>query len=228
MVSLKQIDLAFGNLQLFNNLNLSIARQEFTCLFGPSGVGKSSILNLLAGLIKPNAGEVKMEENRIGYVFQDTRLLPWCTVKENIEISLWALKLSPRQINQKVDELINRLNLGEFAYYYPNQLSGGMKQRVSLGRAFVIEPNLLLMDEPFAALDEKLKIEMHNLLLELIQWNNCTTVFVTHDLEEAIKLADKIVLMRGRPCEIKDLININHELRHQREYIENLRSLLVS
>lgn len=228
MVSLKQVDLAFGNLQLFNNLNLSIERQEFTCLFGPSGVGKSSILNLLAGLIKPNAGEVIVEESRIGYVFQDARLLPWCTVKENIEISLFALKLSTAQINQRVDELINRLNLSEFAYYYPNQLSGGMKQRVSLGRAFVIEPNLLLMDEPFAALDEKLKLEMHNLLLELIQWNNCTTVFVTHDLEEAIKLADKIVVMSGRPCEIKNFININQKLRHQREYIDNLRNLLVS
>lgn len=228
MISLKQIDLSFGSLQLFKKFNLSIEKQEFTCLFGPSGVGKSSILNLLAGLIKPDAGEVIVEEDRIGYVFQDTRLLPWCTVKENIEISLYALKLSTAQINQKVEELIERLNLSEFAYYYPSQLSGGMKQRVSLGRAFVIEPNLLLMDEPFAALDEKLRMEMHNLLKELIQWKKCTTVFVTHDLEEAVRLADKILLMSGRPCEIKEVININHQLRHQREYIQDIRRLLVS
>lgn len=223
MFSLNQVNLTFGNLKLFENFSLSSSKHEFICLFGPSGVGKTSILNLLAGLIKPDGGKLDVNFNKIGYVFQDARLLPWCTVQENMALGLYALKLRPKIISERVDELIERLNLKGFANYYPNQLSGGMKQRVSLGRAFAIEPDLLLMDEPFAALDEKLKLEMRSLLLELIAWNQCTTVFVTHDLEEAIQLADKIIVMHGSPCRIKTSINIESIFRNNGEYTEEIR-----
>lgn len=224
MFKLSQVELAFGSLKVFDKFSLSSNKKELVCLFGPSGIGKTSVLNLLAGLIKPDSGEVEVKGSKIGYVFQDARLLPWCTVKDNISIGLYAQKVSPEVMESRAEELIHKLNLDGFASYYPSQLSGGMKQRVALGRAFAIEPDLLLMDEPFAALDENLKGEMRELLVELIKWNSCTTVFVTHNFDEAMQLADRIVVMNGRPCTVKEIINIDASLRSNTKYKKEIRS----
>lgn len=160
MTSLRNVSLSFGRLKVLDNFSADFGWNKFTCLFGPSGIGKSTILNLLAGLLQPDAGEVCSSHKNIGYVFQDPRLLPWCTVKENMEIGLYASGIPAAQRNRIVSAMIERLGLAGFENYYPTQLSGGMKQRVALGRAFVVDPQLLLLDEPFSGLDEALKLDM--------------------------------------------------------------------
>lgn len=227
MTSLRNVSLSFGRLKVLDSFSAEFSCNQFTCLFGPSGIGKSTVLNLLAGLLKPDSGEVYSSNTNIGYVFQDPRLLPWCTVKENIEIGLYASGMPPLQRNKIVSSMIERLGLANFSDYYPTQLSGGMKQRVALGRAFVVDPQLLLLDEPFSGLDEALKLEMRSLLRELISWHPCTTVFVTHDYLEAIQLADQVLLLNEKPCSTPAVINIDPELRHQPEYIQKLEYLML-
>jgi ABC-type nitrate/sulfonate/bicarbonate transport system ATPase subunit len=227
MYSLHNVSLSFGQLKVLDNFSADFSYNQFTCLFGPSGIGKSTVLNLLSGLLKPDSGEVHVPDTTIGYVFQDARLLPWCTVKENMEIGLYAANIPKAQRGKMVSSMIERLGLTGFADYYPTQLSGGMRQRVSLGRAFVVDPQLLLMDEPFSGLDEALKLEMRNLLTELISWHPCTTVFVTHDSLEAIYLADRVLLLAEKPCSTPTVVNIDPERRGDPEYIRNLENVML-
>ncbi len=200
MFSLQDIVLDYGPLKVLERFNLNCDRRQFMCLFGPSGVGKTSILNILAVITKPQAGLVRCDHRRLAYVFQEPRLVPWLTVEQNLELGLHAQGLNARQRRQRVEKLLPLLGLDGFAAYYPGQLSGGMKQRVSIGRAFAIQPDLLLLDEPFSSLDANLKQDMQELLASLRQWHSCTTVMVTHDEKEAINLSDRIVVLHGRPC----------------------------
>lgn len=227
MYSLHNVSLSFGQLKVLDYFSADFGCNQFTCLFGPSGIGKSTVLNLLSGLLKPDSGEVHVPDTTIGYVFQDARLLPWCTVKENMEIGLYAANIPKAQRGKMVSSMIERLGLTGFADYYPTQLSGGMRQRVSLGRAFVVDPQLLLLDEPFSGLDEALKLEMRNLLTELISWHPCTTVFVTHDSLEAIYLADRVLLLTEKPCSTPTVVNIDPERRGDPEYIRNLENVML-
>lgn len=202
MFSLTGIDLNYGELKVLDQFSLDCRKQQFIALYGPSGVGKTSILNLLAAIIKPHAGDVKADFQRIAYVFQEPRLIPWLSVRENLEIGLYSLGLAADERQERVEKLLPLLDLAEFGDYRPSQLSGGMKQRVSIGRAFIVQPDLLLLDEPFTGLDDNLKNDMQELLISLEQWHVCTTVMVTHDVNEAIKLSDRIVVVQGRPCRI--------------------------
>lgn len=202
MFSLSEIDLNYGELKVLEQFSLDCRKQQFIALYGPSGVGKTSILNLLAAIIKPQAGDVQADFQRIAYVFQEPRLIPWLSVRENLEIGLFNMGLDANEREKRVENLLPLLDLVEFGAYFPGQLSGGMKQRVSIGRAFIIQPDLLLLDEPFTGLDENLKNDMQELLISLEQWHVCTTVMVTHDINEAIKLSDRIVVVQGRPCRI--------------------------
>jgi ABC-type nitrate/sulfonate/bicarbonate transport system ATPase subunit len=188
---------------LLENFNLHVEPGGFVCLVGASGIGKTTLLKLFAGLLKPQAGEIRRATSRIGYVFQEPRLLPWCTAEDNIALGMHAYKWSQEDLKRRLAELISRLKLQDYRLHYPSQLSGGMSQRVAIGRAFAIEPDLLLMDEPFSALDEHLKQQMRTMLKRLIQWQACTTVFVTHDIKEAMLLADRIIVLRGQPCRIE-------------------------
>ncbi|MDI9479946.1 MAG: ABC transporter ATP-binding protein [Syntrophomonadaceae bacterium] len=227
MYRLSDVSLSFGSLKVLENFSAEFGCNQFTCLFGPSGIGKSTILNLLSGLIKPDSGEVSVTNATIGYVFQDTRLLPWCTVRENMEIGLYAANVPKIRRDNIVNSMIERLGLAGFTDYYPNQLSGGMKQRVALGRAFVVDPQLLLLDEPFSGLDEALKMEMRNLLNELISWHPCTTVFVTHDFMEAVQLADKVLLLKEKPCSVPTVYPIDSDRRCDLKYIQELESVVL-
>ena len=200
MFSMNDISLHYGPLNVLDRFSLNCEKQQFVCLFGPSGVGKTSILNILACLVKPQSGHVICNSKRLAYVFQDPRLVPWLNVEQNLQLGLYASGQSARQRRQTAARLLPVLGLGGFAKYYPGQLSGGMKQRVSLGRAFAIKPDLLLLDEPFAGLDAGIKHEMQDLLASLRQLHACTTVMVTHDEKEAIKLSDRVVVLNGRPC----------------------------
>lgn len=202
MFSLHDIRLDYGPLNVLDRFNLNCDKQQFVCLFGPSGVGKTSILNILARLVKPQSGHVVCNSKRLAYVFQDPRLVPWLNVEQNLQLGLYASGQSARQRHSAASRLLPVLGLDGFAKYYPGQLSGGMKQRVSLGRAFAIKPDLLLLDEPFCSLDAAIKHEMQDLLASLRQLHACTTVMVTHDEKEAIKLSDRVVVLNRRPCQM--------------------------
>ncbi|MDD4169783.1 MAG: ABC transporter ATP-binding protein [Desulfotomaculaceae bacterium] len=217
MFEIKNIELDFGALKVLDNFSIKGEVEQFLCLVGPSGIGKTSILNVLAEILKPGSGSVVSDNKRIAYVFQEPRLLPWMTVEDNMEVGLFSLDKDAHRRKKTVRQLLPQIGLEGFGHYYPDQLSGGMKQRVSIGRAFVIQPDLLLLDEPFSGLDEALKIEMQDLLLTLKKYHMCTTVMVTHDIQEAIKLSDRIIVVDGRPCRIILDVMINPEDRVEPE-----------
>lgn len=228
MFSLHDIRLDYGSLKVLERFNLDGEKQQFVCLFGPSGVGKTSVLNILARLIKPQSGRVVCASQRLAYVFQDPRLVPWLNVEENLQLGLYASGQNARQRQTVATELLPLLGLEGFAKYYPGQLSGGMKQRVSLGRAFAIKPDLLLLDEPFSGLDAAIKLEMQELLASLRQMHACTTIMVTHDAKEAIKLSDRIVVMKGRPCQMVMDICPGSRKAVDRSYTQQLETSLLT
>ncbi len=209
MFEMRDITVTYGKLKVLSNFSLKGGNNRFICLLGPSGVGKTSILNVFAGILKPNSGSVTSGAERLAYVFQEPRLLPWMTVEQNMEVGLYKLNKDKTWRKKTVRQVLQKIGLQEFGGYYPEQLSGGMKQRVSIGRAYVIQPDLLLLDEPFTGLDEALKTEMQDLLLRLETWHLCTSIMVTHDIREAIKLGDRIIVIDGRPGRIALDITMN-------------------
>ncbi|MFT9496559.1 ABC transporter ATP-binding protein [Anaerosolibacter sp.] len=193
----------FEEVNVLHDCNLTVADKEITCILGPSGCGKSTLLNIMAGIIKPDEGSVKEDKKKVGYVFQEDRLLPWKTVYENIRI------VNKKTSDSNIRNLIDIVGLKHFENKYPAQLSGGMRQRCSIARAFNFESELLLMDEPFKSLDYDLRINMVKSLIDIWhKWNN-SIVFVTHEIDEAILLGNKIVILTKNPCTVETIININ-------------------
>lgn len=192
-------------------IDIEIERGEFVALLGPSGCGKTTLLNIAAGLLRPTTGRVKYDgapidgpTPGIGYMTQKGTLLPWRTVRQNVMLP-FELGRSPRSDNaakEKVTEMIEAVNLGPFVDYYPAELSGGMRKRVALARALISDPHTLMMDEPYAALDAQLKASLQHLLLRIWEEDRKTVLFVTHDIEEAILLSDRIVVMGTQPGRI--------------------------
>jgi NitT/TauT family transport system ATP-binding protein len=207
-------------------VNIRVEPGEFVTILGPSGCGKSTLLNIISGLDTEFEGEVLVEAGlsgtkrnaRIAYLFQEPRLLPWRTVRGNIELALGAAKFPKDTWPAQCAKWINAVGLAEFAEFYPLQLSGGMQQRTAIARAFSIEPQLLLMDEPFSALDELTARRMREELLLLWENNKGTVVFVTHSSVEAAYLSDRILIMRPAPNGgVCDEISLSH-LRRPRSY----------
>lgn len=227
MFSLENIDLDYGSLKVLEGFSLSCDQRQLLCLFGPSGVGKTSILNILARIVKPQSGRISAHNRRLAYVFQDPRLVPWLTVEQNLQLGMYATGARDGQRQQQVAKLLPLLGLEGFSAYYPGQLSGGMKQRVSIGRAFAVEPDLLLLDEPFSSLDANLKMDMQGLLASLRQWHSCTTVMVTHDAKEAINLSDRVIVLQGRPCRITLDLYPDQARRADGSYIQYLEETLL-
>lgn len=193
-------------LQVLGEINIDIKDGEFVSILGPSGCGKSTLLRLISGLDMDFEGKitlgdrlVKRPERDCGIAFQEPRLLPWFSVRENIKFGLYKTK---NDSLQQIDELLNLLDLKQFDNAYPNQLSGGMAQRVSLARALVNLPDLLLLDEPFGALDELTKRRLQEETQKVLSKEKTTVFMVTHDIEEAIFLSDRILIMSKRPAEI--------------------------
>ncbi len=228
MFEMRDISLNYGQLQVLNKFSLWGESNRFICLLGPSGVGKTSILNVFAGILQPDSGLVFSGAEKLAYVFQEPRLLPWMTVEQNMEVGLYKLSRNRNWRKKKVRQVLKKIGLEEFGEYYPEQLSGGMKQRVSIGRAYVIQPDLLLLDEPFNGLDEALKTEMQDLLLELENWHMCTTIMVTHDIREAIKLGDRIIVIDGRPGRIVLDITVNLDEKKKPDYRTTLEKEILS
>ena len=198
-----------------DRVSLEVPDQQFAAIVGPSGCGKSSLLYLTAGLAEPSDGEIYVGGHKVegpgadrGMVFQGYTLFPWLTVRQNVEFGLKRRGLRSDEINTTVEYFLNEVGLRKFANHYPKQLSGGMMQRVAIARALANDPQILLMDEPFGALDSQTRLQMQKLLLRVWEHSRKTVVFVTHDIDEAILLADRIYVMGARPGCIKRTLEV--------------------
>ncbi len=211
LLALHGVGKAFPNGTLaLENLNFDIRAGEFLCLLGPSGCGKSTALRIIAGLSAPSQGRVEWradarkdgKTSRIGFVFQDATLMPWASVFDNVALPLVLKGATGETIAGRVNAALERVGLAKFTRAFPRELSGGMRMRVSIARALVTEPQLLLMDEPFAALDEITRFKLNNDLLQVWQATGTTVVFVTHSVFESVYLSSRILVMSPRPGRI--------------------------
>jgi NitT/TauT family transport system ATP-binding protein len=204
-----------GELRVLNDVSFSLDAGTFICLVGPSGCGKSTLLRIIDGLIPPDSGEVLIGGEKVrepsldrGFVFQQFNLLPWRTVIGNVEFGLENLGVKKQERRRRAHEVIKLVDLEGFESYYPSQLSGGMQQRVGLARAIAVEPTILLMDEPFGSVDDQTRMLLQDELLKIWEQAQKTVIFVTHDIEEALYLGDKIVVMRARPSRITRILEV--------------------
>jgi len=197
---LEKVSHSYGMVSVLHDLNLSVHPGEVVVLVGPSGCGKTTILNLLSGFIKPVSGSVQ-QKGIIRTIYQQDGLFPWLTVSENISIGLRSVENQESRSKELLD-LINLIHLEGFEHHYPHQLSGGMRQRVELARVLAGDSDILLMDEPFSALDYQSRLRMRWELVRLLKERPRTVVFVTHDIEEAAQLADRVLVLSNRPATI--------------------------
>ena len=197
-----------GETKALSNINLDINEGEFIAIVGASGCGKSTLLNILAGIDNDYEGKVMFKDNNIGYMLQQDALLPWLSILDNILISK---RLGHNVNNDYVLNLLKKYNLDEFKNKKPNSLSGGMKQRVALIRTLAINPNILLLDEPFSALDYQTRLMIENDVYNEIKKERKTAIMVTHDISEAVAMADRVVVLSKRPATIKNIYNISLE-----------------
>jgi len=208
-LELRNVTKRFGDLQALHNVSLRVERGEFAAIVGPSGCGKSTALRMFAGLERADGGEVTFEGHAVTgpgpdrmLLFQDHALYPWRTVAENVGFGLELSGVAPAERRERVTEILGRVGLRDFAHYFAHQLSGGMRQRASIARALVMDPQVLLLDEPYGALDAMTRLTMQNELLKLWEGSGKTVLLITHDIDEALYLADRVYVMSDRPGRI--------------------------
>jgi NitT/TauT family transport system ATP-binding protein len=214
-VTIRGLSKAFNGKTVYDKFDLDIPRGKFISIFGPNGCGKSTLIGLISGLIPSDAGQVlfdgmTIDEVRIGYVFQNYReaLFPWLTARKNIEYPLKFLRFNARDRRDKVNALIERLNIRLDLDRYPYEMSGGQQQLVSILRALVIEPEVLMLDEPFSALDYEMTLFLREQLSKYFETTGTTTLIVSHDLEESVYLADKVLLLTRAPTAVADFVTV--------------------
>jgi len=219
-----RISMAFerdgGSISVLEDINLSVRDGEFVCLLGPSGCGKSTILNIMAGFIAPTRGEVRIDGEVVSgpdprriFVFQERGVFPWLTVEGNIGFGLF--RLAPAERHRRIAHYVALVGLQGFEKAYPRDLSGGMKQRVEVARALAVNPDMLFLDEPFGALDSITRLIMRSELLRIWEAERKTIIFVTHDIDEAVQLADRVIVMSARPAKIQRIVSI--DIPHPRD-----------
>jgi NitT/TauT family transport system ATP-binding protein len=216
-----------GRTVALNDINFETHRREFLCVVGPSGCGKSTLVRILAGLDRQSAGDVLLAGKPVtgpgadrGMVFQGYTLFPWLTVKRNVMFGLEMNNHGRTHAEREALQWLDLIGLGKYADAYPHQLSGGMKQRVAIARALANQPRILLMDEPFSALDAQTRARMQSYLLEIWRKIDITIVFITHDLDEAVFLADRILVLKANPGEVAELIEVPvPRPRHAAQYV---------
>mgnify|MGYP000441267117 CR=1 FL=1 len=220
-VELKGLNKVYSNLLkedtiALKDINLQIRPGEFISIIGPSGCGKSTLLNIIAGLERPTSGRVCVKGKEVvnpgserGVIFQQYALFPWLTVKKNVKFGLKLRGVKEPELSVIADKYIRLVGLEEFGDSYPKELSGGMKQRVAIARAYAVNPEILLMDEPFGALDAQTRTQLQTELLETWEKEKKTCFFITHDVEEAIILAQRVVIMSARPGRVKEIVPVN-------------------
>ena len=232
-VQFSGISMRFGAMDVLQDVNIGVEDGEFLCILGPSGCGKSTLLNIAGGFLTPSKGSVTIDgetvtgpDRRRIFVFQERGVFPWLTVEGNIGFGLFDLPEAERR--QRIAQYVHLVGLDGFEKSYPRELSGGMKQRVEVARALAVNPDVLFLDEPFGALDSITRLQMRSELLRIWRAEKKTVLFVTHDIEESVQLADRVVVMSARPGRIRRVVNI--DIPHPRDlssrrYIE-LRDLI--
>lgn len=211
----KSFDVREGSFLALDEVNLNVNKNEFICVVGPSGCGKTTLMNVVSGLYTPSTGTVRVKGELVtgpgkgkGVVFQQYALYPWLTVRKNVEFGL-KMKGTPKKERQEIaNKYISLVGLDRFADSYPKELSGGMKQRVAIARAYAMNPEVLLMDEPFGALDAQTRAQLQENLLSTWQQEKKTCFFITHDVEEAVLLSTKIIIMSAGPGRIREIIDV--------------------
>lgn len=205
-----------GEMIALNGVSLDIMENEFVCVVGPSGCGKSTLLNIIAGLSEPTRGAVRVDGKEVngpgperGVVFQQYALFPWLTVLKNVEFGLKLKGMNAAEAEAEAMKYLKMVDLEQFAQSYPKELSGGMKQRVAIARAYAVNPQVLLMDEPFGALDAQTRTQLQTELLNTWEKEMKTCFFITHDVDEAIILAQRVVIMSARPGRIKEIVDVH-------------------
>ena len=219
-VQFRGVGMHFGSVEVLRNVDLDVREGEFVSILGPSGCGKSTLLNIVAGFIKPTEGVVTIDgipvdepnPKRI-FVFQERGVFPWLTVEQNIGFGLF--RLSEEQKRERIAHYVQLVGLQGFEKSYPRELSGGMKQRLEVARALAVNPDVLYLDEPFGALDSITRLQMRRELLRIWEAEKKTILFVTHDIEESVQLADRVVVMSQRPAHIQRVIDV--DIPHPRD-----------
>lgn len=216
--------------QALDHVSLGIRKGEFICLLGPSGCGKTTLLNSIAGFESVTSGSIHIDENEVKKpsiknvtIFQNYGLLPWRTVQKNVELGLECKKLSRRERHEIACKYIALVGLSDFTKSHPNQLSGGMQQRVDIARALAVDPDIIFMDEPFGALDALTRLKMQDEISSIWENQKKTIIFVTHDIEESVFLADRVVIMTPNPGKIKNIIDVPLARRRDRTSTEFLK-----
>ena len=215
-VEVKNLTKKFDDLLVLNDISFNIRKGEFVCVVGPTGCGKTTFLNLLTKLIEPTAGELLIDgepadpkKHNLAFVFQEPSAFQWLTVEENLAFGLKIKKLPPEEIKGRVDNMLELLGLTKFRNAYPSQLSVSSEQRIIIGRAFVMNPDLLLMDEPYGQMDIKLRYYLEDEVIRLWKETGSTVVFITHNIEEAVYLAEKVLILTNKPATIKEEIEVD-------------------
>jgi NitT/TauT family transport system ATP-binding protein len=214
------VSMNFGSVRVLEAINLEVAEGEFVCILGPSGCGKSTLLNIVGGFVAPAAGEVTIDGEAVTgpdprriFVFQERGVFPWLTVEGNIGFGLH--RLSAAEKRERIAHYVQLVGLRGFEQSYPGELSGGMKQRLEVARALAVNPDVLYLDEPFGALDSITRLQMRRELLRIWQAERKTILFVTHDIDESVQLADRIVVMSARPARIRRVVEV--DIPHPRD-----------
>ena len=212
----------YDDLLVLNQIDLTADEGQIVCIIGPSGCGKSTLLRLMGGLEEPSSGNIKTRGsppsdclNALTFIFQDFSLLPWRTVESNISLVLEDHPISSKEKQEIINSVLQRTNLSEFSKRWPRELSGGMKQRVGIARALAVNPSILLMDEPLSALDSQTSEILLNDLIDLWDKQRFTSIYITHNLSEAIRIGHKIVVMSRRPGEVRETVNIEKALKER-------------
>lgn len=215
-VTVNNLTKQFGDLLVLNDINFSVGKGEFLCIVGPTGCGKTTFLNLLSKLLPSTKGNICIDgeeadpkKHNISFVFQEPSCLPWLTVRDNIAYGMKIKKFSPELINERLAQTMNLVGLTDCADLYPNQISSSMEQRVAIARAFAVNPDLLLMDEPYGQLDVKLRFYLEDELIKIWQEFKTTVIFVTHNIEEAVYLAERILILSNKPTTIKAELTVD-------------------
>lgn len=208
-----------GETEALKDINFSLYEGEFVSIVGPSGCGKSTLLNIICGLLKPSSGEIyldgeKMENmsTKIGYMFQRDQLFEWLNVLDNVKLGLKIQHKMNADSLELIDELLKKYNLWNFRNHHPSELSGGMRQRVALIRTLALKPELLLLDEPFSALDYQTRLNVSDEISGIIKSQRKTVIMVTHDISEAISMSDRVIILSKRPAGIKNIIDVNFKV----------------